>query len=37
VLTINTDNLDYVNKPEIQDLVAQHISEKLAGKEVIDL
>lgn len=37
VLTINNENLDYVNRPEIQDLVARHISEKLAGKEVIDL
>ena len=37
VLTINTENLDYVNKPEALDLVTRHISEKLAGKEVIDL
>lgn len=37
VLTINTENLDYVNKPEALDLVTRHISEKLAGKDVIDL
>lgn len=37
VLTINTENLDYVNHPEALDLVTGHITEKLAGKEVIDL
>ena len=37
VLTINTENLDYVNKPEVLDMVSKHITEKLAGKDVIDL
>jgi deoxyadenosine/deoxycytidine kinase len=33
VLTINTDNLDFVNHPEHLDIVVQHIQDKLAGKE----
>ncbi len=37
VLTLNTENLDYVNKPEVLDLVSRHITAKLAGKEAIDL
>lgn len=37
VLTINTKNLDYVNRPEVLDQVADHIERKLAGKDVIDL
>lgn len=37
VLTINTKNLDYVNRPEALDQVADHIERKLAGKDVIDL
>jgi len=37
VLTINTQNLDYVNGPEALDLVSNRIVEKMAGKDVIDL
>lgn len=37
VLTINTQNLDYVNHPEVLDLVSNHIVKKMAGKDVIDL
>lgn len=37
VLTIQTDDLDYVNQPQHLDLVAQRIQDKLAGKEVMDL
>ncbi|MDD2923275.1 MAG: deoxynucleoside kinase [Anaerolineales bacterium] len=37
VLTIQTDDLDYVNQPRHLDLVAQRIQDKLAGKEVMDL
>jgi deoxyadenosine/deoxycytidine kinase len=37
VLTIQTDDLDYVNHPAHLDLVAQRIQDKLAGKEVMDL
>ena len=37
VLTINTENLDYVNKPAALDMVTRHITEKLGGKDVIDL
>ncbi len=33
VLTIHTENLDYVNKPQHLDIVAQRIQDKLAGKE----
>jgi len=37
VLTIQTDDLDYVNQPAHLDLVTQRIQDKLAGKEVMDL
>ncbi len=37
VLTIQTDDLDYVNKPAHLELVTQRIQDKLAGKEVMDL
>jgi len=37
LLTIQTDDLDYVNKPHHLDLVTQRIQDKLAGKEVINL
>jgi len=37
VLTINTQNLDYVNRPEALDLVSNRIVQKMAGKDVIDL
>jgi deoxyadenosine/deoxycytidine kinase len=37
VLTIHTDDLDYVNYPHHLDSVAQRIQDKLAGREVMDL
>ena len=37
VLTIRTDNLDYVNQSRALDTVTQHITNKLAGKEVMEL
>jgi deoxyadenosine/deoxycytidine kinase len=37
VLTIRTDNLDYVNQSSALDTVTQRITDKLAGKEVIEL
>lgn len=37
VLTIETDDLDYANRPSHLDLVVKRIQEKLAGKEVVDL
>jgi len=37
VLTIQTDDLDYVNQSGHLDLVTQRIQDKLAGKEVMDL
>lgn len=37
VLTIRTDDLDYVHKPNALDIVTRHISDKLAGKEVVEL
>jgi deoxyadenosine/deoxycytidine kinase len=37
VLTIHTDNLDYVNQAQALDIVAQRIQDKLAGKEVVEL
>jgi len=37
VLTIQTDNLDFVNQPQALELVTQRILDKLAGKEVVDL
>jgi deoxyadenosine/deoxycytidine kinase len=36
VLTIRTDNLDYVNKPKALETVTQRITDKLAGKEVME-
>ncbi|MEW5958080.1 MAG: deoxynucleoside kinase [Chloroflexota bacterium] len=33
VLTIHTENLDFVNKPRHLDIVVQRIQDKLAGKE----
>ena len=33
VLTIHTDDLDFVNKPKHLDIVIQRIQDKLAGKE----
>ncbi|MEJ5226117.1 MAG: deoxynucleoside kinase [Anaerolineales bacterium] len=36
VLTIHTDNLDYVNQASALDVVAQRIQDKLAGKEVVE-
>lgn len=37
VLTIRTDNLDYVNQPKALEIVTGRIREKLAGKDVVDL
>jgi deoxyadenosine/deoxycytidine kinase len=37
VLTIRTDDLDFVNQSVHLDLVVQRIQDKLAGKEVMDL
>jgi deoxyadenosine/deoxycytidine kinase len=37
VLTISTDDLDYVHQPKHLDAVMQHIQDKLAGKETVDL
>lgn len=37
VLTIHTDNLDYVHKPKALKLVIERIEDKLAGKEVMEL
>ena len=37
VLTIRTDNLDYVNQPKALEIVTERIREKLAGKDVVDL
>ena len=37
VLTIHTDNLDYVNQPSALDAVTRRMTDKLAGKEVIEL
>lgn len=37
VLTIHTDNLDYVNQPKALEIVTGRITEKLSGKEVVDL
>jgi deoxyadenosine/deoxycytidine kinase len=36
VLTIRTDNLDYVNKPTALETVTQRITDKLAGKELME-
>lgn len=37
VLTIQTDDLDFVHKPHALDIVVERIQEKLGGKEEIDL
>jgi deoxyadenosine/deoxycytidine kinase len=37
VLTIRTDNLDYVNQTKALETVTQRITDKLAGKEVMEL
>ncbi|WP_345309382.1 deoxynucleoside kinase [Candidatus Villigracilis saccharophilus] len=37
VLTIQTDDLDFVHHPGHLDLVVQRIQDKLAGKEIMDL
>ncbi len=37
VLTIRTDNLDYVHQPGHLETVVARIQDKLAGKEVMDL
>jgi deoxyadenosine/deoxycytidine kinase len=37
VLTIRTDNLDYVHQPGHLETVVERIQDKLAGKEVMDL
>jgi deoxyadenosine/deoxycytidine kinase len=37
VLTIRTDDLDYVNQPQHLETVVARIQDKLAGKEVMDL
>jgi deoxyadenosine/deoxycytidine kinase len=37
VLTISTDDLDYVHQSQHLDTVMQHIQDKLAGKETVDL
>jgi deoxyadenosine/deoxycytidine kinase len=36
VLTIRTDDLDFVHQPMALELVAERIQEKLGGKEEID-
>ena len=37
VLTIQTDDLDFVHQPKHLEVVVQRIQDKLAGKEVVDL
>ncbi len=37
VLTIRTDDLDFVHQPRHLDTVVQRIQDKLAGKETVDL
>jgi deoxyadenosine/deoxycytidine kinase len=37
VLTIRTDDLDYVNQPKALEVVVDRIQERLGGKEEIDL
>ena len=37
VLTIRSDDLDYVHQPRHLDTVVQRIQDKLAGKDVMDL
>ena len=36
VLTIRTDNLDYVHQPQALDIVVGRIKDKFAGKEVVE-
>jgi deoxyadenosine/deoxycytidine kinase len=37
VLTIRTDDLDFVHRPQALEIAVNHIQEKLGGKEEIDL
>ena len=37
VLTIRTDDLDYVHQPKALEIVTERISNKLSGKETVDL
>jgi deoxyadenosine/deoxycytidine kinase len=37
VLTIRTDDLDYVNQPPALETVVARVQERLGGKEEIDL
>jgi deoxyadenosine/deoxycytidine kinase len=37
VLTIRTDDLDFVHTPQALEVVVEHIQERLGGKEEIDL
>ncbi len=37
VLTIRTDNLDFVNQPRALETVTNRITDKLAGKEIVEL
>ena len=37
VLTVRTDDLDYVHQPKHLDTVSERIQNKLAGREVVDL
>jgi deoxyadenosine/deoxycytidine kinase len=37
MLTIRTDNLDYVNQESALETVTRSITDKLSGKEVIEL
>lgn len=37
VLTIRTDNLDYVHQPQALDIVLGRIQDKLTGKEIVEL
>ena len=37
VLTIRSDNLDFVNQASALDIVTRRMNDKLAGKEVLDL
>jgi len=37
VLTIRTDNLDYVHQPQALDVVLERIQDKLTGKEIVEL
>jgi deoxyadenosine/deoxycytidine kinase len=37
VLTIRTDDLDYVHQPQALEIVVERIKERLGGKEELDL